>query len=204
MSGQGGDEALCRGLQRGEGAAHAELYARYGADVLRWVIRLGGPRLDVEDVAHEVFVVAFRVGRRFRGDSRVRTWLYGVTRGVVANARRKAAFRRFVGLDRATEPRAPQGGEELARRLEARRRVQWALEQLSASQREVIVLVDLEGWAATEVSGLLGIPQGTVHSRLHAARKALRLALEAEGVDLEEGPGGKVLPLRAERGGSHE
>lgn len=193
------EAALVRALQRGEAEAVGELYARHGADVLRWVIRLGGPRLDAEDVAHEVFVVALRTGRRFRGDSSLRTWLFGVTRGVVANARRKAALRRFVGLDRVAEPRAPFGGEEVQRRLEARRRVQWALEGLSQGQREVVVLCDLEGFSAPEAAALLGIAAGTVYSRLHGARRALRASLEAEGVELDATPGATVVSLRRER-----
>lgn len=190
------EAALIRALQRGEPEAVGALYARHGADVLRWVIRLGGPRLDAEDVAQEVFVVALRSGRRFRGDSALRTWLFGVTRGVVANARRKAALRRFVGLDGVAEPRTPFGGEEVQRRLDARRRVQWALEGLSQGQREVVVLCDLEGFTAPEAAALLGLRPGTVYSRLHGARRALRAALQAEGIELSETPSARILPLR--------
>jgi RNA polymerase sigma-70 factor (ECF subfamily) len=112
------DAALVAGLRAGDPDAVGAVYARHGADVLRWVIRLGGPRLDAEDVAHEVFLTAIKAARRFRGDARLRTWLFGVTRGVVANARRRAAIRAFVGLDAIAEPADP--GPDLDATLAAR------------------------------------------------------------------------------------
>lgn len=179
------------------------LYTAYDGDVLRWVIRLGGPDLDAEDVAHEVFVVALRTGRRFRGDARVRSWLFGITRRVVANARRRAAFRRFVGLEPWDTPDPGPGLEgELADRA-LRRRVQVCLETMSTAQREVLVLADLEGHTAPEVAELLDIPAGTVYSRLHAARKAFAAALTAAGLapdgdDLQRAEG-TVVPLKGRR-----
>jgi RNA polymerase sigma-70 factor, ECF subfamily len=169
------------------------LYRDHAADVLRWVIRLGGPDLDVESVAHDVFETALRASGRFRGDSSPRTWLFGLTRRVVANARRRAAFRRFLGLEEVPEPAALADlADEAAIAHQRRRRVQAALDRLSTAQREVVVLADLEGCTAPEVAAMLEIPPGTVYSRLHTARKALRDALRAEGL----GEGG--LPLGAE------
>lgn len=169
------------------------LYRAHAADVLRWVIRLGGPDLDAESVAHDVFETALRGLQRYRGESSPRTWLFGVTRRVVANARRRAAFRRFLGLEEVAEPAALADlADEAAIALQRRRRVQAALERLSTAQREVVVLADLEGLSAPEVAAMLEIPAGTVYSRLHAARKALREALLAEGLG-EDG-----LPVGAE------
>jgi len=79
-------------LRRLEPDAVDRFYRDHASAVLGWVIRLGGPRIDAEDVAHQVFEVALKRLPSFRGDSAVRTWLYGVTRRVVANARRRAAF----------------------------------------------------------------------------------------------------------------
>jgi RNA polymerase sigma factor (sigma-70 family) len=195
------DAALVAGLRAGDPDAVGAVYARHGADVLRWVIRLGGPRLDAEDVAHEVFLTAIKAARRFRGDARLRTWLFGVTRGVVANARRRAAIRAFVGLDAIAEPADP--GPDLDATLaarQARRRVQRALDRLRTSHREVLVLSDLEGIAAPEVAAMLDIPPGTVYSRLHHARKAMAEALAAEGLGADGRPdavrGDNVVPLR--------
>lgn len=173
------------------------LYRDHAERVLSWCIRLGGPHIDAEDTAHEVFIVALRRIDGFRGSARPSTWLYAITRNVVANARRRAAIRRFVGLESAPEPRNPRplADDELAR-LRMRRQVQHALERLTDRQREVVVLADLEERSAPEVAEILGIPEGTVHSRLHAGRRAFALALRAEGLDPEVAPAGQLIPLR--------
>jgi RNA polymerase sigma-70 factor, ECF subfamily len=187
---------LARALKRGDPEAVGALYMLHDQDVLRWVVRLGGPDLDHADVAHEVFVVAIRAARSFRGDARLRTWLFGLTRRVVANARRRAAIRRFVGLE--VEPADPQMGAD---GLSDRRRVQRCLERLPTDQREVLVLSDLEGYTAPEVAELLQIPAGTVYSRLHGARKAFAAALTAAGLGPDGRPSedGTVVPLRGRR-----
>lgn len=198
------DAALKAALKDGDPEAVDQLYRTHAARVLGWVIRLGGPRLDAEDVAQEVFIVALKTARRYRGDASVSTWLFGITRNVVANARRRAAIRSFMGLPDVPEPadRSPRSDEALAS-LRQRRRVQQALESLKTRQREVLVLVDLEGRTAPEAAALLGVPTGTVHSRLHHARRAFatlatRRGLRAE-LESSDGPIGLVLPLRGER-----
>ncbi len=161
-------------------------YREHAARVLAWAIRLGGPAVDPEDVAQDVFAVALRRLPDFRGDSRLGTWLFGITRRVVANARRKAALRRLVGLGDLPElpDRAP-GADEVIDRLRRRRQVQEALETLRRGQREVIALVDLEGLSGPEAAALLGVPTGTVYSRLHSARRAFARALERRGLVAE-------------------
>jgi len=192
-------EALLAGLRAGDPAAIETLYDRHAADVLRWVIRLGGPHLDAEDVAHEVFEKAIRAAPRLRGTSSPRTWLFGVTRGTVANARRRAAFRRFIGLDSVPEPRGTADtADEVLEQADRRRLVQQALEALTTRQREVVVLVDLEEVAATEAAAMLGLPVGTVYSRLHAGRRGLQRALEAAGW-AGSARADNVVPLRRPR-----
>jgi RNA polymerase sigma-70 factor (ECF subfamily) len=166
-------------LRAGEAWAIDRMYRENAHRVLGWVIRLGGPALDAEDVAHDVFAVALRKVGAFRGDSQLSTWLFGVTRGVVANARRRAAFRRFLGLDSVPEPRSEQPRpDDIAEQAERRRQVQEALEALSAAHREVVVLCDLEDRTAPEVAEMLGVAVGTVYSRLHHGRKRFREALD--------------------------
>lgn len=172
----------------------ATFYREHSRQVLGWCIRMGGPHIDPEDCAQEVFEVALKRLDGFRGDSRVSTWLYGITRRVLANKRRRAAFRRFVGFDQIAEPVSPHRTDEEAARVRRRRAVQHALERLRDDHREVVVLCDLEGRTAPEVAAMLGIPAGTVYSRLHAARRAFRDAIEAEGIGVD---GDNVLQLRS-------
>jgi len=170
-----------------------DFYRQHARKVLGWCIRLGGPHIDAEDAAQEVFEVALKRYDGFRGDSAVSTWLYGITRRVLANKRRRAAFRRFFGMDQIAEPVSPLRTDDEVIRLRRRRAVQHALERLRDDHREVIVLCDLEGRTAPEVAAMLGIPVGTVYSRVHAARRALREAVEAEGIGVD---GDNVVVLR--------
>ncbi|MEL6342436.1 MAG: sigma-70 family RNA polymerase sigma factor [Myxococcota bacterium] len=178
-------------LRAGEGWAIDALYARYASDVLSWVIRLGGPDIDAEDTAQEVFIVALRSASRFRGDSRVSTWLFGITRRVLANARRRARIRRFIGLSQIPEPVHPDTTDEVVARHRKRRAVQRALNRLSEKHRAVLVLADMEERTAPEISEMLSIPEGTVYSRLHAARRAFKKALRREGLS--------ATPMASER-----
>ena len=171
-----GEDGLQR-LRAGEAEAVDRLYRAHAGTVLGWVIRLGAPMVDPEDTAQEVFAVALGRLSAIRGDNLL-AWLYGITRRVVANARRRAAFRRFLHLDAAPEPVSEHPHADAALEQHRRRRlVQDLLETLPFEQREVLVLVDLEERAAPEVAVLLGVPVGTVYSRLHRARRAFAAAL---------------------------
>jgi len=175
-----------RALRAGEPGALDAFYRDHAPAVLGWVIRLGGPRLDAEDVAHEVFETALGRLEAFRGDSSVSTWLYGITRRVVANARRRVWVRRVFGLDVAPEPSAPAESEA----LRLRRDVQRCLERLPEGARELIVLLVVEERPAPEVAEMLGVPVGTVYSRAHHARRLFAEILVDAGLG-----GGKVIPL---------
>ena len=168
-------------LKRGDRGSQDAFYRKYTRLVLDRVRRLGGPSIDAEDVAHEVFIVAFRKLDTFRDDGSLGAWLFGITRRVVANARRRAAIRRMVGLDQIAEPRAPglNCEEEVGRRWR-RQMVLSALERLSTSHREVLVLVDFEDRTTAEAAELLDVSVGTVYSRLHYGRKSFANALRKE------------------------
>lgn len=156
-------------LARGEPGAVDALYRAHARTVLGWVIRLGGPDLVPDEVAQDVFEVALGRSRTFRPDGRPEAWLFGITRRVVANARRRARWRRWWGLDDRVAS-ADAGPDELYVR---RRRVQELLDALDEVHREVLVLVELDGRSAVEAAEILGVPVGTVYSRLHHARRTL-------------------------------
>ncbi len=174
------EKAWARALAAGDEAARARLYDTYIADVLGWCRRLGGFGVDPEDAAHDVFVVALdRVGS-FRGDSTMRTWMFGVTRRVLANARRRAKTRRLreqlTGRRLAWAPDRGPGPARATLQHEREQQVHRCLDALSPKHREVLVLCSLEERSAREASELLGVPEATVYSRLHYARAAFRKA----------------------------
>jgi RNA polymerase sigma-70 factor (ECF subfamily) len=188
-----GDESAPFAATRTEGHAPVSLdhlYEEHADFLHRAIANLAGPTLEPDDLVQEVFVHACRGWSRFGGRSSVRTWLYGIALGVVANARRRARFRRFVGLERAAEPVAPQlsAPEELERE-QVRRKVHAVMEKLPEKKRTALVLFELEGLSGEEIAAVMGCPEPTFWSRLHHARKDFARHLKRfEQAELEAKP----------------
>jgi RNA polymerase sigma-70 factor (ECF subfamily) len=154
-----------------------ELFREHHAFVWRNARRLGCADDWVDDATQEVFLVAARRLHELSAEFNVRGWLFGIVFRVVQRmhrdrARYSARIQRY-GATRATE-HAPsvEGASEAARQLRE------LLLQLDESRRVIIILVELEGMTSAETAALLGIPQGTVDTRLRAARKQLQAILE--------------------------
>ena len=174
--------ALVKDALQGDDAAMDALARAWLPHVYAWCHRLGGPKVDAEDAAHEVLIIMCRRIDRVRSPGQFPSWLFGITRRVIANHRRRAWVRRWVPgqeRDRVDPAWSP------LRTAEARRTADevWnALEKLPVTQREVLVLIELEERSGSEVAQLLDIPLGTVKSRLRAARSAFREAFELDEV----------------------
>ena len=161
----------------------AEIYRTYVRDVGRWVERLAGPGFDLPDMVHEVFVIAQRRLPSFRGDSSVKTWLYGITEKVVRHRRRKDRLRHWLsgsGRDVAKHLPAP-GPNQLARleQEERRARVYRVFDRLPERDREILILFEIEELPGTEIAALLGIKVENVWLRLHRARERFLKAFQA-------------------------
>lgn len=158
------------------------MYQRHVDRVARWAERLAGPSLDVEDIVHEVFVVAYaRIGG-FRGDSSLGTWLFGITSRVVRHRRRKERWWRWLsGSADETAGHLASDSPDPLRLVESRQEtadVYRVLDRLSETDRQVLILCELEELDAEEASRLLGITQNNVRVRLHRARARFTLAYE--------------------------
>jgi len=131
-------------------------------------------REDAEDVAQEAFLRAHRAFRSLRDRERFRAWLVRVAFRLALDRRRgdRRRLRReeAVGMEPATPP---DTAEDAAARRELRECVEKAVDALPEKLRIVTVLAAMEGHDVAEVARLLGLPIGTVKSRLHLARKAL-------------------------------
>jgi RNA polymerase sigma-70 factor (ECF subfamily) len=143
--------------------------------VKRWARRLAGPSADLEDLVHDIFLVALRKGFQFRGEATLDTWLFGITQRVVWSRRRKRRLRQWLfGQNQADlvppEPRTPQ--HELERR-EQSMRLYRALEGLPDAYRTTLILYELEELSGEEVARLTGVAVGTVWVRLHRGRERL-------------------------------
>lgn len=140
---------------------------------VRRVLRYWGvPPSGLEDAAQDVFVVVTRSVERIRDDVDVRSWLLGIARRVARNHRRSDLRRKIRRLAlRAEVGTVPS--PSLAHRHERAAFAVQLLQQLPEGQRVVLVLADLEGWTAPEISEALGLKLNTVYSRLRLARRRL-------------------------------
>jgi RNA polymerase sigma-70 factor (ECF subfamily) len=147
---------------------------------------IGSPE-DAMDLSQEAFVRAFQARHRLDPERPFYAWLYQILRRLCFNFVRDRRTR-SQGIRAASKWLVVQasarneGGnpEQALARSEARRRVTKALESLADRDREILVLKEFEGLRYREIAELLGIPIGTVMSRLYAARRRLAAALEDE------------------------
>jgi RNA polymerase sigma-70 factor (ECF subfamily) len=161
------------------------LYDGYAADVTRWARRLAGPRMDIEDIVHDVFVVALQRVLTFQGNSYMRTWLFRTTHHIVRDRTRRSFLRGLLFRRRQDEMAAslaapPTPLEEIERH-EEHERLYRALDRLPDSYRTAIILYDIDGLSSSEVAELTGVAVGTVWVRLHRGRAKLLEALAHEG-----------------------
>lgn len=180
------DGELVERWQQGDLAAFEELIHRHQPRVFRLLMRMLGSREEAEDVAQETFLSLHRHGHKFRHDARFSTFIYRVAANAALNRRRtlgrknarirELQVRNAAGDDLPTSPRDP---ESAVSGSETQRRVQDALLQLPPDLRMATVLYDIEGLSYKEIATALNIPEGTVKSRIHRARSALRDRLKS-------------------------
>ncbi len=171
------DAALLEAVRAGgrrRAEAFAALFRAHREPVLALCLHLTGRRVDAEDAAQETFLAAHRALPGFRGEARLSTWLYRIA--VRASLQVKARRRPHLELD--DELGAPGSAEAALLARDEARRVQRALQLLPTEQRAVLALFAVEGLSHAEVADVLGVPVGTVWSRLHLARRRLAEALE--------------------------
>ena len=178
------DRELVSRWQSGDPDAFEALVRRHQTRVFRLLLRMLGNREEAEDVAQETFLSLHRHGHRFRGESRFSTFVYRVAANAALNRRRtlgrrrarieKLAARQAAGDDLPFAPRDP---EQSASQGELGVLVREALQVLSPHLRMPLVLYDIEGLAYREIARILGVAEGTVKSRIHRARRALRSEL---------------------------
>jgi RNA polymerase sigma-70 factor (ECF subfamily) len=180
----GQERELVDSCRAGDPAAFARLVRLHEGMVVNLSSRLLGDPEEAKDVAQEVFLQVYRRLNRFEGRSCLKTWIYRIAVNQCHNRRRFWQRRRRdreEGLDavaaRAAGAHAGSSPYEEACLRERARRVQAALLELRFEHRAVLVLREVEGLTCEEVAVALGVPEGTVKSRLSRAREAMRLRL---------------------------
>ncbi len=138
-------------------------------------LHLTGNHADAEDATQETFLAVYRGLPGFRGDCAVSTWIYRIAVRCAFRVRARRPRTEALDGDPAVDVRDPA----LVR--ERSRQVRECLARLTAEHRTVLALFSLDGLTHREIAEILGIPEGTVWSRLHLARKKLAAGLDALG-----------------------
>lgn|GEM_PF-117476 len=235
-TGPADDETLVAKTLQGDKEAYRVLVERYQNRLLTAITEILKSREDAEDVVQESFVKAFLSLRNFKQESSFYTWLYRITYNMAIDVRRKAVRRggthveyreggsvnkvsaeAGAGSVLASVPadhlQNVEGPHAALLRKETGHRLRQVLAELSEEHRAVIMLREVDGLNYDEIAQAVGVPRGTVMSRLHYARKALQRALRdfvgqdhdpsnTVGMEHEGSEEDKVIPptIKAVRG----
>lgn len=176
-------DSLVEQARSGDSTAFSNLVHAYHPRVHRWALTFAADVDDADDIAQEVFVLALRHLRTYRGDGAFTVWLYRITRRAAGHLRRKSARRaRLAAGPRALPDRVVYETDPGARvdrdRLTELVRRYWR--ELPERQREVLDLVDLQGYSPLQASELLKLNASTLRANLFKARQSIRGRLLAE------------------------
>ena len=176
------DRTLIERIADGEREALEQLYSRYGKGLHSFLVKiLNGDRTTAEEVVQDTMLAVWRGAANFRSESEVETWIKAIAYNQVrqrwrSRERRTTRIRRWLASQ--IEPSSPsQAGQMLDDYSLDREGLCAAIERLSIDQREALVLTYFGGLNCRETADVLGVAPGTVKSRLHRAREALRSIL---------------------------
>lgn len=179
-------------LKERDPSAFDEIVRRYGDKVFSLIYRMLGNRQEAEDVAQEVFITVFKTVDTFRGEAKFSTWLLRIAANQSKNRIKYLARRPTDGgeLEDAVQPGAPgrtpgpvahaqiEPPDKMLEAAETERLMQAAIAELDEEHRLLVILRDVEEMSYQEIGEITGLPEGTIKSRLHRARMAIKEYLD--------------------------
>ncbi len=172
------EQALVERFRRGDDSAFDRIVERHEADIAALANRLLAWPQDVDDVVQDVFVSAFTGLRRFRGQCRLRTWLFTITINKCRSYRYRRLFRRReVAMADDAQPGSDDNAATKAMNAEKSAQVRRAIQSLPPKYREVVVLRYLQGLETPEICRLLKISVNAMQVRLNRAKSQLKDSL---------------------------
>jgi RNA polymerase sigma-70 factor, ECF subfamily len=175
-----GDAECVKRVQKGDSDCFETLVRRHQKATFNLVYRLLGDYDEAAEVTQEVFLSAFKAIHSFRGDANFSTWLYRIAFNHASTRRRtmNLSQQRYTPLENLEIAKDDEvDPADALEQKEIQEQVQRALNYLDQSDAALILLRDLQDVPYEEVAAMLDIPLGTVKSRLHRARQALRAKL---------------------------
>jgi len=171
-------------------SAFEEIVRRYGDKVFNLVYRMLGNRHEAEDITQEVFITVFKTVETFRGEAKFSTWLLRIAANQSKNRIKYLSRRPTEGgeVDEAAQaaPGTPgpiahaqiEGPDALLEAAELESLMQQAIASLDEEHRLLVILRDVEELSYQEIGEITGVPEGTIKSRLHRARMAIKEVLD--------------------------
>jgi len=185
------ERLLIARLRERDEQAFSEIFKRFGDKVFSLVYRMLGNRHEAEDVTQEVFVTVFKTIDGFRGEAKFSTWLLRIAANQSKNRIKYLARRPTEGgeLDEGAPARAAaaggpamptqiEGPDQLLEAAEMESIMQAAIGKLDEEHRLLVILRDVEELSYQEIGEITGLPEGTIKSRLHRARLAIKEELD--------------------------
>ncbi len=166
------DNLLTR-CQEGDNEAWRSLVVQYARAVYRWALFFGIFQGDAEEITQEVFITASKKIARCRGEAQLSSWLFQITRRHAANYRRNLWFRKIVHHKEGV-PKEPVELAVNGTKTHLSLELQQVLRGMPLKLVEVLIMHDLDGYSRERIATELGLPSGTVASRLARARKLFK------------------------------
>ena len=191
------DVALLASVRNGDRAARELLARRVGDSAYIFALQLTRGADTARDIAQDSVLRFFQHLDRFDADRPVEPWLYQIVRNRVRDLSRRNRLRRHESLEAWLAEGRPETADPSsdpaadAERRDLQRQVWRAISELDHAHREIIVLRDYHDLSYREIAAVLSIPQGTVMSRLHTARRKLREIIAAAGESFPNEPSTK-------------
>jgi RNA polymerase sigma factor (sigma-70 family) len=174
------DLQLVKAVALGDRQALSDLYRRYSGPLLYYLSHFTSDRGVAEELLQDTLVAVWKNSGSYRGEASVQAWLFGIARRRACKRLRRVEPPRAEATELLDVP-APDLEPEMALLASvARNEIVAALEQLAPIHREVLLLTFVHGLAYAETSEILGVPVGTIKSRLCNARRSLRALLDTE------------------------
>jgi len=179
------DEELIKRFQEGDIAAFNELVTRYKDPLFNYVARMLKDRVYAEDIVQETFVRVYRNCNRYQQIAKFSTWIYTIAINLTKTELRRQNLRRFFSLSGINEngktfelPDSKINLEKSAEDTIVGETIREAIEELPKTFREVIILRDIQELSYEEISKIVGVPLGTVKSRVNRGRTRLQKMLK--------------------------
>ncbi len=185
------EQLLVDRCRRGDRESFAQLMRLHEKQIFNFTYRMLGSEGEAEDLTQDIFIAAFRGIRSFRGEAKFSTWLYRIALNQARNRIKYLSRRNFFvrqrrradyGVNTASESieALPDGAptpEQWTMTRDLAAQVQECLNHIPLAARQILVLRDIQGFSYDELSEMLSLKPGTVKSRLHRARAAMRECL---------------------------